>query len=140
MAIPTKSIDQAAKKWVARAGVAGQDFKDGVAGAGTRWAANASAASQNFADGVTAAIGRGAYAKGIQKAGPTRYENKAIEKGGPRYAQGVALGLQDYTQRMAPYLSAIAGITLPPRGPSGDPRNYLRIQAIGEVLSKMRKG
>jgi len=64
----------------------------------------------------TAAIGRGAYAKGVQRAGAARYTAGATSKGPGRFAEGVQVAQQDYATAVAPYLQAIAATDLPPRG------------------------
>ncbi len=139
MPIRTVPLDQAADKWVRRASVAGADYKAGVTGAGPAWEAGARAAKDSYAQGVTEAIGRDAYTKGIANAGAARYERGAVEKGVTRFPQGVAVSQQDYMQKFAPFLQAIAGLTLGPRGPSGDPRNYQRSQQVGEALARLKR-
>lgn len=139
MALRTRSLDQAADKWARRASVAGPDYESGVRGAGGAWEAATKAAEDSWKQGVTQAAARGAFGKGVTQAGGSRWEQKAIEKGPSRFAQGVAVSQGDYTSRFGPFLNAISNLTLPPRGPSGDPRNLARVTAVAEALSKLKR-
>ena len=139
MALRVTDPGKAAEKWVRRAGVAGPDYEAGVRGAGGAWEAGAKAANDAYKQGVTAAIGRDAYSKGISNAGAGKYERGAIEKGARRYPEGVAVGAGEYTSKVAPYLQALSSITLPPRGPSGDPRNLQRVSMIATTLAALKR-
>lgn len=139
MAIRVKGLDQAADKWARRASVAGPDYESGIRGAGGAWEAATKAAEDNWKAGVTQAASRGAFGKGVAAAGGSRWEQKAIEKGPSRFSQGVAVSQGDYTSRFGPFLSAIASLNLPPRGPSGDPRNLQRVTAVADALAKLKR-
>ena len=39
---------------------------------------------------------------------------------------------------MGEVLRVMEGVTLPARGPKGDPKNYDRVKAIGEALHKYK--
>lgn len=139
MALKVKSAGEAADKWVSRAAVAGPDYQRGVQGAGQAWEAGARAAKDAYAQGVTASIQRGAYEKGIAAAGASKWEKNATEKGTRRFGEGVSVAAGDYTQKIAPYLQALSGLTLPPRGPSGDPRNLQRVQMVASTLAALKR-
>lgn len=139
MALRTRSLDQAADKWSRRASVAGPDYEAGVRGAGGAWEAATKAAGDSWKQGVTQAAARGAFEKGVAAAGGTRWEQKSIEKGPSRFAQGVAVSTGDYASKFGPFLSAIASLNLPPRGPAGDPRNLQRVTIVAETLSKLKR-
>jgi hypothetical protein len=127
------------RKWAARAASAQGEYQDGVQGAGQRWQSNSAAAHASWQQGVTAAAGRGAYGKGIQRAGAAKYTRNATEKGPARYAQGVAVGEADYHAAVTPFLQAIASVDLPARGPAGSEGNYARVAAIGKALRKLKE-
>lgn len=129
----------AGDKWARRAAGASGDYQQGVSGAGQRWQTNASAARQTWQQGVTAAAGRGAFEKGVQRAGAARYTKGASEKGPGRYAEGVGAGQGDYQAAVAPFLQAIAAVDLPARQPAGSAGNYQRVQAIGTALRKLKE-
>jgi len=135
-----KSTAAAAAKWARRAGSAGTEYEQGVTGAGGKWAAAAAAGAQNWQQGVTAAAGRGAFQKGVTRAGGAKYERMARAKGPGRYSQGVAEGESDYATGVGPSLEVIGRTDLPPRGPTGSPSNYARVAAIGTALRKLKEG
>lgn len=139
MALRVRSLDQAADKWARRASVAGPDYEAGVRGAGGAWEAATKAAGDSWKQGVTQAAARGAFEKGVGAAGGSKWEQKSIEKGPSRFAQGVAVSQGDYTSKVGPYLSAIASLNLPPRGPSGDPRNLQRVTMVADTLAKLKR-
>lgn len=139
MPIRVKDVGAATDKWARRVAVATPDYEKGVQGSGGAWETNAKASNDAWKQGVTQAAGRDAFSKGISAAGGGKYEQKTLAKGPARFGPGAAASTGDYSQRVGPYLQAIAGIQLPPRGPSGDPRNYARVNKIGETLSALKR-
>lgn len=134
------SIARVAQKWARRAGSAGQEYAEGVAMTPKSWQGATTAATKNYDAGVQAAIGRGAFAKGVNKAGDAKWKRGATEKGPARFAQGVQVAEQDYSGAMAPYLEAIGRVDLPPRGPVGSAGNFARVVAIGTALRNLKVG
>jgi hypothetical protein len=118
--------------------VSGEDYAAGVQNPRTAWAAAAVAAAPVQAAAVQAAIARGAYAQGIRKAGDAKWQSKAAGKGAARFGPGVAEAESDYASAVAPYLNAINALTLPARGPKGDPRNLERVRVINQALHQLR--
>jgi len=139
MAIRVKDVASSTDKWARRTAVATPDYEKGLQGSGAAWEANSKLSNDAWKQGVTQAAGRDAFTKGISAAGATKFESKALSKGPSRFGPGAAASTGDYAQRVAPYLQAITAITLPPRGPSGDPRNYQRTQKVGETLSALKR-
>jgi hypothetical protein len=127
-------------KWVRRAAVAGPDYQAGVSNPRTSWATAAQGASGNYTAGVQAAVSRGSYSKGVQAAGDATWSERANTLGAQRYPQGVQASQNRYATKVAPYLQTIEALSLPPKGPKGDPRNYARVQAIGDALRKRKLG
>lgn len=134
----TKSIQATVDKWRARTGVATQDYAEGVSRAGVDWAGAAVAAAPAYAAGVQDAIGRGAFQSGIQATGNSGWQKRAREVGATRFAAGAAASVDAYQAGVQPYLSTIAGISLPPRGPRGSAANLQRVQIIADALHQMR--
>jgi len=132
------SASDAGGKWTRRAGSASEEYRRGVTGAGQRWQAGATAGKANFAAGVTAAISSGRFEKGVAKAGAAKYERNAGTLGGDRFASGVANAECAYAAGVQPYLSAIAAVDLPARGPVGSEGNYGRVTAIGKALRQLK--
>ena len=138
MAIMVKDAATAAQKFVTRGQAAAADYAKGVQGAGDTWQQHSAAAGDTFAAGVQDAITRGAFAKGITKAGSGKYTTNASGKGAQRYPQGVAQAGPAWQNGTAPYLATLASITLPPRRPKGDPGNMARVQAVTDALRKKK--
>lgn len=135
-----KSISQTVDKWARRAGQAGQDYAAGVAAPKTDWASATTAAADAQAAGVQQAIANKSFEKGVAAAGNAKWQNKAKTLGAQRFGPGVAAAKGDYQSGFAPYASVIEGVSLPPRGPKGDPRNYERTQLIGQALHDAKTG
>lgn len=135
-----KSVAVAADKWVRRAGQASQDYARGVQSPRKSWQEATSEAAEAQAAGVQQAIAEGRFEKGVQKAGNGKWQRKASTLGAQRFGPGVAAAKADYESGFSPYASVIQGVSLPPRGPKGDPRNYERTKAIGEALHEAKVG
>lgn len=138
MAIKVKDATAAAAKFVTRAQAAAGDYQKGVQAAGDQWQANATAAADSFAAGVQDAITRGAFSKGIARAGSAKFVANASGKGAQRYPQGVATAGPAWLEKTAPSLATLASLTLPPRRPKGDPGNMARVQAVTDALRKKK--
>lgn len=135
-----KPVSVASDKWVKRAAQAGPDYARGVASPRTPWAEATAASADAQAAGAQQAITNGSFEKGVQKAGNAKWQRKASGVGAQRFGPGVAAAKSDYEGGFAPYAAVIQGVTLPPRGPKGDPRNYSRVQAIGDALHTAKTG
>jgi len=133
MPIQVKSADAASKKWAARAGAASADYAAGVANPRVPWATATAAAANTWATGVQTAVANGQFAKGVGNAG-NKWSTNAAGKGAQRYPQGVSQGTPSYMAKITPVLQVIAGVTLPPRAPKGDPSNLNRVSAIDTAL------
>jgi hypothetical protein len=134
MAIQIKSADVIAKKYATRGAAAGTDYAAGVANPRQDWNAATAAAASTYAAGVQQAIGNGSFVKGVNAAGTAKWQRKAQSTGAQRYGPGVQAAQGDYQNGVAPYLQVIAGLTLPPRAPKGDPGNIQRVAAIAQAL------
>jgi hypothetical protein len=119
MAITVKSGDSAAKKYADNAGRSAEAYKSGAVAAASQWASNTQAAGIDQR-----------FARGVAKAGAGKYAEKINAVGGDRYAPGVAAGAADYRSGVDPYLQTMAGLTLAPRKPRGDPGNIKRVEQI----------
>ena len=129
-----KSVDAVAKKYAARGGAAGQDYADGVNSTTNDWATNTEAQADTYAAGVQAAIGRGAFAKGVAKAGTSKWKRKASGVGSQRFAGGVQAAMPDYAAGVAPYFDVLKNLNLPKKLPKGDPANNQRSLVVQQAL------
>lgn len=140
MAIKVKDVGTATSKFTSRAAAAAGDYQAGVQGAGEDWARNAAGAAENYNAAVQEAISRGAFARGVQKAGGAKFAQKAATIGARRFPEGVREAGPAFNEGVQPYLQTIAALTLPPRRPKGDPANFQRVQVIGEALRRRKVG
>lgn len=138
--LQVKSADVVAKKWAARAGAAGADYAAGVQATTKDWAADTAAAAPAWAAGVQAAAGNGSFAKGVNAAGTAKWKAKASNVGAQRYPAGVAAAAPYYQAGISAVLQVLTGISLPPRGPKGDPGNMNRASIVAQALRKMKTG
>ena len=135
-----KPVSLAADKFVRRAGAAAQDYAKGVASPRRSWQEATTEAAESQAAGVQQAIANKSFEKGVAAAGNAKWQRKATSVGAQRFGPGVAAAKGDYEAGFGPYASIISGITLPPRGPKGDPRNYERTKIIGDALHEAKVG
>lgn len=138
--VKVKPIDKVVSKWQARASAAVEDYRFGIENPKVDWATATAAAQSTWAQAVQQAAAEGRFAGGVKKAGTEKWKRKAIEVGATRYASGIAAAVSDYATAMSEVLRTLEGISLPPRGPRGDPRNYERVKIIGDTLHKVFTG
>lgn len=139
MAIRVKPAGEIASKWARVSAQRDQDYKAGVSDTGVEWAKNAAAAEETYAAGVQEAIGRGAFEKGIARAGDEKWRRKTTEVGTQRWAPGIRAAEGDFEEGFAPFREALERVDLPPRAPRGDPRNLERVAAVARALSERRR-
>ena len=139
MGIRVKSSADIAAKWSRVSAQRDADYKDGVSDPGVEWARAASAAEETYVQGVTEAAARGAFGKGIAKAGDDKWRRKTVEVGTTRWSPGIRAAVQDFEKGFEPFRDALERIDLPPRAPRGDPRNLERVAVVARALAEVRK-
>lgn len=137
MAVTVKNAAQSAALFAQRAQAAGPQYTAGVTAAGPSWSANTTASAPNWAAGVQAAITDGRFANGVQGA-QQKYVTNASGKGARNYPAAVASAGPAWQAGTQPYLTTIANLTLPPRGPVGSPQNNLRVSAVTDALRQQK--
>jgi len=134
-----RSAKEIAEKWGRVTPGRAPDYEYGVKNPKADWEAGALKAKDAWSEGVTSAVQEDRFAKGVKKATTAKWQKRAIEKGVPRWPQGVRLGLPDYEAGFTPFAEEIARIELPPRFPKGDPRNLERVAAIATALHQLKR-
>jgi hypothetical protein len=129
-----KSLTAIRDKWTQVTPSRAPQFQAGVQSPMADWATNAKAAASAFEQGVTQAIANKSFEKGVSAAGTSTWQEGALQKGVTRYGPGVAASGPKFESGFAPYHEVISRLTLPARGMRGDPRNYQRVQAVGDAL------
>lgn len=134
-----KDAGTVAEKWARVAPTRQQDYEAGVSDPGVNWEGATAASEQSYADGVAEAQTRGAFKKGVGKAGNAKWQAKTKDLGVGRWAPGIRAATGDYQTAMQPVIQTIERTVLPPRGPRGDPRNMERAVTMARALSEARK-
>lgn len=129
-----KDLNEIKEKWQRRAGSAGGEYQEGVQNPKKDWAEETAKAEGNYEQGIQKSISRKAFGKGVRRAGTSKWQRNAIEKGPSRYSQGVAQAGQAYADGFAPFAQTIANTNLPDRGPKGDPKNIQRVAVMAKAL------
>lgn len=135
-----KSAGQSAKKFVERASAASGDYVTGAETTSKDQAAAAINAKANYQAGLTASFARGAYEKGLSASGKSGWLKGIKDKGGNRFAEGVASGADKYAQNSAKYDGARGAANSLPRGPKGSEANFARAKAVGQALRAAKVG
>jgi hypothetical protein len=137
VAIKVKDAGSISAKWKGRSTAAQGDYGSGVANAGADWEAGAAAAEDTYGAAVTQAVADKRYGKGV-RGSAGKYQKNASTLGPQRYGQGVGAAQDAYASGMAPVLSTLASIQLPPRNVKGN--NQQRSQLVADRLRAMKLG
>ena len=135
-----KSIQAIQEKWGRVTPQRSEDYALGIKNPKRDWAKAAIDAKESHKAAMLLASQNDSYAKGVNKAGTARWQDRAIRKGPGRFAEGVIVGAPDYGTGFAPYADVIKATTLTPRFPRGDIRNLDRVKVISQALRKKKMG
>lgn len=135
-----RSAKEIAEKYSRVTPLRTDDYRKGVESPRADWDKQAIAAKDNYKAAIQDSLTRGAFEKGVAKAGQAKWQNKTLLKGPARFAEGVSVSGPDFEEGFAPYQDAIAKVTLPPRYPAGDPRNIERVKAVSTALRQVKVG
>jgi membrane protein involved in colicin uptake len=130
--IKVKTAQASADKFKRNAGGATDAYKTGVAAAGPDWQAHTAASETVWAQATQDAIGRGAFGKGVTKAGAGKYTDRATNLGAGRYVSGINAGAGQYQAGIQPYLDVLSNLQLSPRHVKG--QNQDRSNAVAQAL------
>jgi len=133
-----RSIADIGKKWKDVTPMRATEYAFGVNNPLEDWGVNTLKAEPTYEAGIRESLTRKAFGKGVTKAGKAKWQRKTIELGVDRWGPGVAAAAGDFMAGFAPYREIIASIVLPEKFAKGDPRNYKRVQAIGDALHKKK--
>lgn len=133
-----KPLDRTAAKWARVSSGASNEYLEGVKNPRADWEEQTRNAEPAYEAGIQAAISRKAFGKGVSKAGTKKWQEKSITLGPARYATGVQAAQAAYRDGFAPYREVIANLTLPARGPKGDPNNLQRVAIIAKALHEKK--
>lgn len=136
----TKGAGLATQKWAKNAGQATDSYAAGVQNPKTEWKQAALAGAENYKKGVTAAANQNRFNRGVQNTPDGKQQMNALQKGTQRFAPGVQMAQGDYNAAMEPVIRTIEAVTLPARGPKGDPNNLNRVAPVANALHALKTG
>jgi len=134
-----RPIDVIARKWATVTPQRAPDYEFGINNPRTDWAEQTRAANDAWKAGVQQAAAQDRFAKGVARAGTSKWQANALSKGVQRWGPGVQLALDDYQTAFAPFVEAFARATLPPRFARRDPRNLERVAATNKIFIDVAK-
>lgn len=135
-----KPIGRIKEKWTRVTPLRQEDYKLGVQSPRRDWDKAAAAAKESHKAAMAAAAAADSFAKGVAKAGNSKWQQRALQKGPGRFAEGVMVGGDDYEKGFSPYADEIQKTVLPPRFPKRDPRNIQRVSVLNVALGKKKTG
>ncbi len=138
MPLKVKDPTTVANKWSTRAQGAVNDYAAGAASPKAPQAASAIAAVDLWQQAVTAPSAKASFVSGLNRAGDQGWLNGVNTKGKQRYAGGITAGMSKFQTNITPFLQAIAGVTLPPKGLRGSAQNIQRVAAIAATLHSLK--
>ncbi len=138
MAIKVKPIEASTTKWGENAARAATEFAANAVAAAEDWARNTAGAADNYNQAITAPGIKNRFRAGVVRAGAAKFARKITAVAADRFGPGVSAGKEDYKAGVEPFFSTLAGISLSPRKPKGDPANYKRVEEVGKALNAKR--
>ena len=138
MAIAIPSLAEISAAWVQGAGAGAAKCRTGVLNSAVDWQTPTEAADSTWATATAEAASGGRFKAGVNKAGNSKWREKASTLGAQRFPSGVAAAADDYQRGFAPYREVIVQLNLPPRGPRGSAANLERVRAVTDALHQRR--
>lgn len=135
-----KDLSKSAAKFTNNGAAAQQTYVQNAAAAGQHWQDNTAAAEGNYVQGVQAAASRGAFGKGVAKAGAAKYSKQVQAVGGARFADGITKAAPAWQAGFGAIAQQVQNTQLPARGPRGSAANYQRAAAMGAAFRAAKTG
>ena len=136
--IRTISPSDVAEKWATVTPGRSTYYASGTMGKGGDWESKTAAAKRSYLAGIQVAGIENRFAGGVRRAGGGKWERKVSSVGVARFGPGIGAAKEDYVAGASEFLSMLSGMSIPDRGPRGDPGNYAIVQAVGDALHKKR--
>jgi len=138
--VKIKSLEDIATKYVEVAPTKAPYYEKEVKAAGDDWKEGALAGQKAYETAMRDPKVLARRKEQIDDAAKEKYVRKAGTLGPDRYAAGTAAAKEDFRSGFEKYHGVIAALTLPERGPRGDPKNINRVKAVADALHKARVG
>jgi hypothetical protein len=138
VAIVIKDVGTLQTKYTNRAVNATSDYKAGVMAPRASQSANAIAAASNWQSAVSSSTALARFKSGLASAGDAGWQAGASGKGAAHYADGVRGGSSKWAAHTAPFLQALASLSLPLKGIRGSDANIARVSAVASALHALK--
>lgn len=140
MAIKIKSTSDIATKYARVTPGRVDDFEQGIKDTSPdEYEEPTLAAEDIYEKGVMQGISRKAFGKGVRGSGP-KWKDKSLDEGPTRFMSATGKAADEFAEGFGPYREVISDLTLPPRGPVGDPKNIRRVEAVAKALRDKKIG
>ena len=134
----TKSAAQIAAKWARVTPERTADYEEGVRNPRKDWEKNSIDAEDRYQAGLKESFTRNARPKGIKQVGTAGQMAATIEKGIPRWPEGVRVAEGKMASGMEFVVRAIESVKERPKYPKGDPRNLEIVKDITQAIHKAK--
>lgn len=135
-----KTAQEVASKFAQRAAAASSDYAEGARSTEKNWQQATVAAAEVHKAATLEALNRGAFAKGVQAAGNSAWQEGIETKGVGRFAEGVSGAAGKYAENSARYDGARQAAKGMPRATKGSPQNLQRVAAVVAAQRKVKTG
>ncbi|MGH7175351.1 MAG: hypothetical protein ACREGR_03265 [Minisyncoccia bacterium] len=137
-----KTASASSAKWQQNSANGAGSYVSGVQNTTKDQAALAAAAAGNWFAGVQAANAAGTFAKNVQAAGKSAWQQGVAQKGAQNYGTGVsaASSATKYQTNSGKYDSARSAAASVARGPKGSPGNIQRVSAVVTAERAVKAG
>ena len=136
--IRTISAAEVATKWADVTPGKSSYYESGTSGMGGEWESRTAGAKSTYKTALSVAGIEDRFAGGVRRAGGAKWERKVSAVGVSRFGPGIGAAKEDYAAGVGDFLSLLSGMSIPDRGPRGDPGNYAIVQKVGDALHKKR--
>lgn len=138
MLVKFKDLNASAAKLAQNGQQAATAYKTNASAAAQTWQDNTVASEANYVQGTQDAISRGAFGKGVSRAGAAKYSGQINAVAGPRFSDGMSKAGPAWQKGFGPIASAVAGKDIGPRGPRGSVVNKQRAANMSDAFRAAR--
>jgi hypothetical protein len=135
-----RDLAKSAAKFTNSGQAAQQAYVTNAAASGQTWQDHTVASEPNYVAGVNAAAQRGAFGKGVSKAGAAKYVKQINAVGGARFVDGISKAGPAWQTNFGAIATQVANTTLPARGPRGSQQNKQRAAAMSDAFRAAKTG
>lgn len=139
-AVTFKDLSKSAAKFTQNGAQGQTAYVANASAAAQRWNDHTVASEANYVAGVQAAASRGAFGKGVTKAGPAKYAKQINAVAGPRFADGIGKAGPTWQAGFAPAAQFVSSVDIGNRGLRGSQANKARSSAMQDAFHAYKVG